>query len=76
MNEFTKTGIQKKKKANNNNSLFNRKTETVEYTGSTHTHTHTHTHHTHTHTTHTHHTHTPDVVSIVGLFPDPPDAKI
>ena len=64
MNEFTKTGIQKKKKANNNNSLFNRKTETVEYTGSTHTHTHTHT------------THTPDVVSIVGCFPDPPDAKI
>ena len=56
----------KKKKANNNNSLFNRKTETVEYTGSTHTHTHTH----------THPTHTPDVVSIVGCFPDPPDAKI
>ena len=39
MNEFTKAGIQKKKEINNN-SLFNRKTETVEYTDSTHTHTH------------------------------------
>ena len=38
MNEFTKAGIQKKRQ-----SLFNRKSQTVEYTGSTHTHTHTHT---------------------------------
>ena len=58
MNEFTKAGIQKKRQ-----SLFNRKTQTVEYAGSTHTHTHTH-------------THTADVVGIAGQFPDPPDGKI
>lgn len=42
MNEFTKKAGTEKIEVNNN-SLFNRKTETVEYTGSTNTHTHTHT---------------------------------
>jgi len=63
MNEFTKTGIQKKKKPTTTTVFLIGRLKQWN-TQVLHTHTHTHT------------THTPDVVSIVGCFPDPPDAKI